>query len=426
MREEVLGDLHERYLKPVKLHGKAKATMRCLLEALVYIRPAFIKRQKSEYPSIGRQSAVQRPDPFNNPDMIGNYFKIAFSLLLVTSLAATAQKPSPEKQADAFIFRKMQEGHITGLSLAVVKNGKVIKATGYGLANVETRTAATGATVYQIGSVSKQIVSAAIMILQQDGKLNITDKVSRYIPEAPAAWKDITLQRLLNHTAGLPLDIPAFDPYKIQTDSALTGSLFPVPLLYAPGDSLSYSNAAYFVIADVIRRISGMPWNEFISKRIFQPLNMTSTRTTTTTELVKDRARGYNVKMGITINAEAWIPVRPSGAFLSTVGDMAKWDAVLYGNAILNEESKRQLWSPAKGNTGWEVAYGLGWGLSPFQGHKRVFHNGGMPGFSADIERFIDDKLTIIVLCNTGGVEADHLALAVAGFYNKSLQVKGP
>ena len=354
---------------------------------------------------------------------------LAFCFLLLSSLAATAQKPSPDKQADAFIRSKMQEGHITGLSLAVVKNGKVVKATGYGLANVETRTPATAATVYQIGSVSKQFLSAGIMLLQQDGKLNITDKLSRYIPDVPATWKDITLQRLLNHSAGLPLDIPAFDPYKIQTDSALTNSLFSVPLLFAPGDSLSYSNAGYFVIADVIRRVSGMPWAEFISKRIFQPLNMTSTRTTTTTELVKDRARGYNVKKGITTNAEAWIHVRPSGAFLSTAGDMAKWDASLYGNTLLSEASKQQLWAPAKLTMHGkiiEVAYGLGWGLQPFQGHRRVLHNGGMPGFSADLQRFIDDKLTVIVLCNTEGVDTDKLAETVAGFYNKALKMKAP
>jgi D-alanyl-D-alanine carboxypeptidase len=354
---------------------------------------------------------------------------IVYGLLMLGNINAQAQKESPGKQVDAFIARQMQETHITGLSLAVVKNGKVVKATGYGLANVETRTAATAATVYQIGSVSKQFLSAGIMLLQQDGKLNITDKLSRYIPDVPGTWKEITLQRLLNHSAGLPLDIPAFDPYRIQTDSALTNSLFSIPLLYAPGDSLSYSNAGYFVIADVIRRVSGMPWAEFISKRIFQPLNMTSTRTTITTELVKNRASGYNVRKGITTNAEAWISIRPSGAFLSTVGDMAKWDAALYGNTILSEASKQQLWSPAKLNMHGgivEVPYGLGWGLQPFQGHRRVLHNGGMPGFSADLQRFTDDRLTIIILCNTAGVDADVLAVTVAGFYNKELEPKKP
>ncbi|MDR3714280.1 MAG: serine hydrolase [Puia sp.] len=358
--------------------------------------------------------------------MIRSYFKIAWYLLMLTSLYAAAQKSSPGNQTDAFIERQMREAHITGLSLAVVENGKVVKASGYGSANVENRVPATARTVYKIASVSKQFLAAGMLLLQQDGKLNITDNLSRYIPEAPVAWKAITLQRLLNHTAGLPLDIPAFDPYKVQTDSALTRSLFSVPLLFVPGDSLSYSNAAYFVIAEVIRRVSGMPWDVFIGKRILRPLDMTATRTTTTTELVADRARGYNVKKGITTNAEDWIAVRPSGAFLSSVMDMAKWDIALYGSGILTAESKRQLWSPAKGNTGWEAAYGLGWGLSPFQGHKRVFHNGGLPGFSADFERFVDDRLMVIVLCNTEGIDAGMLAVTIAGFYNKELQPKKP
>ena len=348
------------------------------------------------------------------------------SILLLASIYSTAQKSSPGKQADAFIGRQMQEAYITGLSLAVVKDGKVVKAAGYGLANVETHTPATASTVYKIASVSKQFISAAIMILQQDGKLNLQDKVNRYITEAPATWKDITLERLLNHSAGLPLDIPAFDPYKMQTDSVLTGSLFAAPLLYEPGDRFSYSNADYFVIAEVICRVSGMPWADFIAKRIFEPLQMESTRTTTTAGLVKDRASGYTVNKGLTTNAENWIAVRPSGAFLSTVLDMAKWDAALYGNTILSEESKRQLWSSVKLNNGTTIPYGLGWGLSPFQGHKRVFHDGGLPGFSADFERFTDNGLTVIVLCNTEGVDTNKLAVTVAGFYNKELQTKKP
>lgn len=352
-------------------------------------------------------------------------FIICSSLLLFSMLAA-AQNISADKQVDAYIKQQMQEAQITGISLAVIKDGKIVKASGYGLANVEDKKPATTQTVYKIASISKQFLATGILLLQKDGKLNITDKLSRYIPEIPATWQNITLQRLLNHTAGLPLDIPAFDPYKMQTDSALTNSLFPIPLLFAPGDSLSYSNAGYFVIADVIRRVSGMPWGEFISKRIFKPLQMQSTRTTTTTELVTNRARGYNIKQGITTNAEDWIAVRPSGAFLSTVTDMAKWDAALYGTTILSEESKRQLWAPAKLNMhgGVEAGYGLGWGLSFFQGHKRVNHNGGLPGFSADLERFVDDRLTVIVMCNTDGINAEKLAVAVAGFYNHALQIK--
>jgi D-alanyl-D-alanine carboxypeptidase len=349
---------------------------------------------------------------------------LLLSLLIVTSITATAQKPSPAKQVDAYIAQQMREKKITGLSLAVVKDGKVVKTAGYGMANIENKVPATVQTVYKIGSVSKQFLAAGILLLQQDGKLHITDPLSRHIPNVPAEWSAITLQRLLNHSAGLPLDIPAFDPYKMQTDSALTSSLFTVPLLYPPGDKLSYSNAGYFIIAEVIRRVSGMPWEAFIAKRIFKPLQMRSTRVTTTTELINNRARGYQVKNGIITNAEDWVALRPSGAFLSTVLDMAKWDAALYGDVILTAESKRQLWSPVRFNNGGALSYALGWNLLPYLGHNRVFHDGGLPGFSADFERFVDDKFTVILLCNTEEVDAGKLALTVAGVYNRALQVK--
>ena len=345
------------------------------------------------------------------------------SILVLLSICSRAQ-PSAGKKADAFIRRRMQETHITGLSLAVICGGKIVKADGYGLANVETGTPASASTVYKIASVSKQFIAAGIMLLQQDGKLQITDQLSHYLPNVPDSWTGITLQRLLNHSAGLPMDIPAFDPYRIQTDSALVSSLFKVPLLYPPGDRFTYSNADYFVIAEVIRRVSGMPWTQFIAKRIFQPLHMRATRATTTIDLVKDRASGYQLKKGIVTNAENWIALRPSGAFLSTVTDMAKWDAALYRDDILSAESKRQLWAPVLLNNGTGIPYGLGWGLSPFLGHRRVFHDGGLPGFAADFERFVDDRLTVIVLCNTEGADANKLTTTIAGFYNQALQPK--
>jgi D-alanyl-D-alanine carboxypeptidase len=271
-------------------------------------------------------------------------------LIILCSLTATAQKLSPAKQVDNYIAQQIREQKLTGLSLAVVKDGKVVKATGYGMADIENKVPATAQTVYKIASVSKQFLAAAILLLQQDGKLKITDKLSLYIPEVPASWSAITVQRLLNHSAGLPLDIPAFDPYKMQTDSALTHSLFTAPLLYPPGDKLSYSNAGYFVVAEVIKRVSGMPWQDFIAKRIFKPLQMNSARATSTTDLIINRAHGYKVKSGVISNAEDWIALRPSGAFVTTVSDLAKWDAALYGNAILTSESKQQLWAPVRFN----------------------------------------------------------------------------
>jgi CubicO group peptidase (beta-lactamase class C family) len=311
----------------------------------------------------------------------------------------------------------MQKGHVVGLSLAIVKDGRIVKASGYGLANVETGTPATPETVYKIASISKEFLAAGIMLLQQDGKLHLDDKVDLYIAGTPDAWKEITIRQVLTHTAGLPLDPPDFEPFKETPDSAVVSSLFSYPLLYKPGEDFRYSNTDYFVIAEIIRKVSGMPWEQFLAQRIFTFLHMSATRTTTTTTLVPNRASGYVLKDGALQNAPDWIALRPSGAFLSTVLDMAKWDADLYKDDLLTASSREQMWQPVKLKNGTVIPYGCGWGLSPWQGRRRVFHDGGLPGFSTDFERFIDDRLTVVVLSNTQSADASRIALAVAGFY---------
>ncbi len=355
---------------------------------------------------------------------IGQVRLIWIAEVLLFALQANAQTGTVDQRVDAYINGEMQKGHnIAGLSLAVVKDGRIVKATGYGLANIETGTPATAKTVYKIASVSKQFLGAGIMLLQQDGKLHLDDKVSLYITGTPNAWKDISIRQVLTHTAGLPLDPPDFEPYKETPDSEVVSSLFSHPLLYKPGEDFRYSNTDYFVIAEIIRKVSGMPWEQFLAQRIFTPLGMSATRTTTTTALVPNRASGYLReggylrKDGELQNAPDWIAVRPSGAFLSSVLDMAKWDADLYKDDLLTAAGRDQMWQPIKLKNGTVVPYGFGWGLSPWQGHRRVFHDGGLPGFQSDIERFIDDRLTVIVLSNMQGVDATKIALDVAAFY---------
>src|SRR5207245_2461249 len=149
--------------------------------------------------------------------------------------------------------------------------------------------------------------------------------------------------------------------------------------------------------------------------------NMTATRTTTTTDIVPHRASGYAWNKDKLENAEDWVAVRPSGAFLTTVLDMAKWDAALYSEAILSSNSRDQMWTPTELNDGTTHPYGLGWSLDPWQGHKRVHHQGGLPGFLSDFERFVDDKLTVIVMINSTSGDPTKIALNVAGFYVPAL-----
>jgi D-alanyl-D-alanine carboxypeptidase len=241
--------------------------------------------------------------------------------------------------------------------------------------------------------------------------------VSKYIGEAPISWRDITIREILSHSGGLPLDAPGFEPYAAQADSITIRSLFNTRLLFSPGTNFSYSNADYFVAAEIIKRVSGMSWQQFEQTRIFKPLAMNHTQVTSTSAIVPHRTPGYIYSLGEFLNAENWIAVRPSGAFLSTVMDMAKWDQALFGGKILTDASCRAMWAPVKLPNGQTIPYGLGWGLTPYKGHERVFHDGGLPGFSADYEHFIKEGLAVVVLCNTQGIEASEITLHIADMY---------
>ncbi len=342
-------------------------------------------------------------------------------ILTACLLMCVASNRAHADKVDDYIRVQMQRRHIPGLSLAVVKDGKVLKAKGYGLANVETHTPATAETVYKIASVSKQFLAAGIMLLMQDGKLGLDDKISKYLDDLPDTWKGITIRRLLTHTSGLIREAPGSDPYKVKPDDEVIKTAYPLPLVFAAGEKWEYSNVGYFTLAEIIHRVSGKSWSAFLTERIFAPVGMTATRTTTTTEVVSHRACGYSWDDTELVIAANWLELRPSGAFLSTVSDFAKWDAALYTDNILKSSSRDQMWTPVVLNSGATHPYGFGWFVDDWQGHRRVYHSGGLPGFQSEFDRFINDKLTVIVLINTDEADAEKLALNVAGFYVPAL-----
>ncbi|NOT62382.1 MAG: beta-lactamase family protein [Acidobacteria bacterium] len=332
-------------------------------------------------------------------------------ILALSAIVAQADK------VDDYVKAEMQRQHIPGTSIAVVKDGKIIKAEGYGLANVELNVAARAETVYQIGSVSKQLISAGILLLMQDGKLSLDDKISKYLEGTPETWKDITIRHFLTHTGGVVREAPGFDPFKIQADADVIKTAYPLPLRFAPGEKWEYCNVGYFSLAEIIRKVSGKPWGEFLQERLFLPLEMTVTRTTTTKEIVANRADGYVWRNNKLDNAESYFALRPSGAFLSSVLDLAKWDAALYGDKVLQAAVREQMWSPVKLNSGATHPYGFGWELGDIAGHKLVNHGGSLPGFRSQLMRFLDDKLTIIVLANSDNANPNLIARGIAAQY---------
>ena len=352
-------------------------------------------------------------------DRMRNRYISFFALVLLLAATVVAQPTLDVAQndpVDDLIEAEMHKQNIPGLSLAVIKDGQIIKAKGYGLANIKLRIQAKPETVYRIASVSKQFIATGIMLLVQESKLGLDDPISKYLEGTPATWKTITVRHLLTHTSGIVREAPGFDPHKIQPDSNVIKTAYPLPLRFAPGEKWEYTNTGYFALAEIIRKVSGQSWNEYLSKKVFGPSGMDTTYPTNTEVNVPNLAQGYvdNDKLK---NADYWLALRPSGAFLSSVLDLSKWDAVLYTDKILNDSTRHQMWTPVKLNDGTYFPYGFGWELGSFRGHKLVHHGGGMTGFRAEFARFVDDRLTIIILMNLDDVDKDSILYGVAGFY---------
>jgi CubicO group peptidase (beta-lactamase class C family) len=195
------------------------------------------------------------------------------------------------------------------------------------------------------------------------------------------------------------------------------------------GEKWEYSNLGYFALAEIIARASGKPWGQYVQERIFKPLGMTSTRVVDMKAIVPNRASGYAWKENKMENADTLLALRPSGAFLSTVMDMARWDAALYTDKILKQSSRDEMWKPIIQTTrnaadGASQSYGLGWFMAQANGHREIFHGGSQPGFRAYFSRFVDDKLTVVVLTNADNARPEVIARGIAGFYIPDLAIK--
>lgn len=342
----------------------------------------------------------------------------AFFLLLLFVVSTAAQSA----EVDAFVQAEMKKKNIPAVSVAIVKEGKVIKSKGYGLANVELNTPATAETVYKIGSISKPIIAIGIMMLVEEGKLSLDDKVSKYLADTPETWKDITIRNFLSHTSGVVRESPTFNAFRIQPDDLVIKGAYASPMSFAVGEKYEYCNVGYFSLAEVITRVSGKPWTEFFTERIFKPLNMNSTRTTSALDIVPNRANGYSFREGKLYNSEVYIALRPSGAFISTVGDLANLEAALFSGKLLKKESLSQMWTPFKLNDGKDSVYGLGWFIGQVNGKKRINHGGSLNGFRSEFARFPDEKMTFIVLTNLGENAPTEIVRGIAELYIPALK----
>ena len=193
---------------------------------------------------------------------------VTFVLLSLVTTAARTDR------IDDYVRERMKEFSLPSVSLAIVDDGKVAKVGSYGLADVARGTPAAPDTVYKIGSVSKQFIATGIMLLVQDGRLKVDDPISRYLEGTPPAWQPITIRHLLTHTSGIVRESPAFDPMKVQSDADVIKAAYPLPLRFEPGSKWEYCNVGYFALAQIITKVSGQPWTQFMHERVFKPAGM--------------------------------------------------------------------------------------------------------------------------------------------------------
>jgi len=323
-------------------------------------------------------------------------------------------------RVDDYIRSEMDKRQIPGMALTVIQNGNSVKTAAYGFANLELKVPATRETVFEIGSLTKQFTAAGILLLQQDGRLSVEEKISRYLDNVPASWSNITVRQLLSHTSGLKsyTGLDGFELRRHLTQLQFIKQIGAQPLESQPGESWKYCNTGFNLLGFIIENVSGKTYWEFMSERIFKPLGMNATTNRLPSLVIPNRASGYEQTNHVLINRDYDLTdVFSAGELASTVGDLAKWNAALDCESILTGKSKEQMWTPVKLNDGKPTKYGFGWFIDTLDGHKNIGHSGSTSGFSATIQRFPDDKLTIIILTNTDEQIAATLAKKLAAFY---------
>jgi CubicO group peptidase (beta-lactamase class C family) len=327
---------------------------------------------------------------------------------------------------DEFLESQMKRHQIPGLALAICRDGQIVRATGYGLANVELDVPVKPETIFQSGSVGKQFTAMAVMMLVEEGKLGLEDPLVKHFPDAPAAWKGITVRHLLTHTSGIKdwegkTDL---DYRKDYTEDELVRIAMKLRPDFAPGTQWSYSNTGYVLLGVLVHKASGKFYGDFLNERVFSPLGMASTRVISESDIVRNRAAGYTLAKDKLQNQE-WVSpslnTTADGSLYITALDMAKWDAALLARRFLRPESYAAMWSPVKLSSGASYPYGFAWGFDVQRGEPVIEHGGSWQGFRTAIVRYPRRKLTVIVLANLAEAEPERLATTIAGLVEPAL-----
>lgn len=359
------------------------------------------------------------------PDARGSLSRFVLIIVVILSslTLANAQELSPELRSkiDKLATDALAQSGVPSASIAVVKGGKIVYLTAYGSARLEPRTPATSAMRYSIGSISKQFTAAAMLLLQEQGKLSLDDKVGKYVPDLTRA-NEVTIRQLLSHTSGYqdywPQDYVMPMMLRPITAEKMLDIWARKPLDFDPGTKWQYSNTNYVIAGVIIEKVSGKPLLQFLQEKVFAPLGMASVANIDEKRLGDTDPTGYmRYALG---------PLRPApkegpgwlfaaGELAMTAEDLAKWNISLMDQKLLKPASYREMEREGQLSNGLGTRYGLGVSLAMEAGHRAVSHGGEVSGFVSESIVFPDERVSVIALTNQDASgAADDIAHGIA------------
>lgn len=314
-----------------------------------------------------------------------SYLKITL-LLIILSTKTFAQ--TFEAKIDSLIQTEFNEKNGPGGAFMIAKNGKPIYQKAFGKANLELDVDLRPESVFQIGSMTKQFTAIAIMILQEQGKLNVNEPISKYIIDYPAGEK-ITIHHLLTHTSGIK-DFTKMKTLREIAQKEMTPKMMVdffknEPVDFVPGEKFDYNNSGYVVLGYIIELVSGETYEDFIRKHIFEKVGMSQSYYASDRQVISKRAYGYHKKEHGFVNKTVISFSVPfsSGSLMSSLGDMLKWQNALNNHVLLNAENTKKVFSKYKLNSGEEFTYGYGWHIKDLNGTPSREHGGSVFGFKS-------------------------------------------
>lgn len=350
------------------------------------------------------------------------------TLCIAVPATASPDTDTFRKQLDTFVETQMREQKVPGVAIAVLRKGEIVVAKGYGRATLEHDVSVTTDTIFQSGSVGKMFTAAAVMAEVERGTMKLDEPIVRYLPDAPASWRPITIRHLLTHTSGIAEFGANFDYKRDYADDELVKTAYQLPLEFEPGARWNYSNTGYLLLGILVQKASGQSYLDILDKKVFKPLGMKTARGISDADIVPHRASGYQLVNDVLKNQD-WVSptmnATADGSLYFSLNDMIAWSRGVEQGAVLSSASWKQIYTPVRLNSGKPFPYGFGWGVAEAGGHPRYQHGGAWQGFRTFYSRYLGDDLAVILLTNSANTKLETFMNGIAGLWDPALVAPG-